>query len=156
MVRRKSRKLKKERGILSYKRRAEFTYRGLSVDALKKLSLEEFKKLVPSRQRRSLNRGFNEMQKKLLEKIRKTPLPEEEGKRHKTIKTHVRDLVIVPEMIGYTINVHNGKTFVPVTVKPQMLGHYLGEFSHTRAPVRHGSPGIGASRSSLAVSGQKK
>ena len=155
MPRRKRKGLKKDKGVISYKRRAEFKFKGLSADELRKISLEDFKKLVPARQRRTLNRGFTDMQLKLLEKIRKTELPEE-GARHKTIKTHSRDLVILPEMIGYTINVHNGKTFVPVTIKPQMVGHYLGEFSHTRVPVKHGSPGIGASRSSLAVSGSKK
>ena len=145
----------RERGALSFKRRAEFKYHGFSEQELLNLSLEEFKKLVPARQRRSLERGFTELQKKLLEKIRKTPRAADGGKQ-KIIKTHARDMIILPEMIGYTINVHNGKEFVPVNIKPQMVGHYLGEFSHTRKPVTHGSPGIGASRSSMAVSGQKK
>ena len=154
MVRRKRKHFKKERGIVSFKKKAEFKYRGLTVEELEKVSFNEFKKLVPTRQRRSLERGFTEMQKKLLEKVRKTKRAEEGGKQ-KMIKTHVRDLVILPEMIGYTINVHNGKIFVPVTIKPQMVGHYLGEFSHTRVPIKHGSPGIGASRSSMAVGSKK-
>lgn len=154
MVRRKRRHDEDKDGMISFKRRAEFSYKGLNQDDLKKTTLEEFKKLVNSRQRRSLKRGFTEKQRKLLEKIRATKR-NEEG-RHKTIKTHVRNLVIVPEMIGYTINVYNGKTFVPVSIKPQMVGHYLGEFSLTRKPITHGAPGIGASKSSTAVSGQKK
>ncbi|MBR9678671.1 MAG: 30S ribosomal protein S19 [Nanoarchaeota archaeon] len=155
MVRRKKKDFKKERGFISFKKKGEFKYRGISAEALEKMSIDEFKKLIPSRQKRSLNRGFTKMQETLLTKIRKTEKAEEDGKRQKLIKTHVRDLVILPEMIGYTINVYNGKTFVPVTVKPQMVSHYLGEFSHTRVPIKHGSPGIGASRSSMAVGSKK-
>jgi small subunit ribosomal protein S19 len=68
-----------------------------------------------------------------------------------TMKTHVRDLVILPEMVGTKILVHNGKEFLPVVIKPEMIGHYLGEFAITNKPVRHGTPGIGASRSSMYV-----
>jgi small subunit ribosomal protein S19 len=67
------------------------------------------------------------------------------------VKTHIRDMVILPEMVGLTILVHNGKEFVPVEVRPEMIGHYLGEFAITNKPVRHGTPGIGASRSSMYV-----
>jgi small subunit ribosomal protein S19 len=68
-----------------------------------------------------------------------------------TIKTHVRDLIILPEMVGAKIGVHNGKEFVAMDIKPEMIGHYLGEFAITNKPVRHGTPGIGASRSSMYV-----
>jgi small subunit ribosomal protein S19 len=68
-----------------------------------------------------------------------------------TIKTHVRDLIILPEMVGMKILVHNGKEFLPVQIRPEMIGHYLGEFAITNKPVRHGTPGIGASRSSMYV-----
>ena len=67
------------------------------------------------------------------------------------IKTHVRDLIILPEMVGLKIMIHNGKEFVSVEMKPEMIGHYLGEFAITNKPVRHGTPGIGASRSSMYV-----
>jgi small subunit ribosomal protein S19 len=68
-----------------------------------------------------------------------------------TIKTHARDMIILPEMVGLTIHVHNGKDFVPVEIKPEMIGHYLGEFAITNKPVKHGEPGIGATRSSMYV-----
>jgi len=68
-----------------------------------------------------------------------------------TIKTHARDMVVLPEMVGLTIHVHNGKEFVPVKIEPEMIGHYLGEFAITNKPVKHGTPGIGASRSSMYV-----
>ncbi len=60
-------------------------------------------------------------------------------------------MVILPEMVGVTILVHDGKGFSPVEVSPEMMGHYLGEFAITNKPVKHGTPGIGASRSSMYV-----
>lgn len=68
-----------------------------------------------------------------------------------SVKTHVRNMIILPEMVGLVIGVHNGKDFVQVEIKPEMIGHYLGEFAVTNKPVRHGTPGIGASRSSMYV-----
>ena len=120
----------------------EFTFRGKTVEEIKSLSLKEFIEILPSRSRRSLKRGFKHSQKILLEKIKK-------GK--KNIKTHCRNMIIIPEMLGQTIKVHNGKTFEPVIIAPEMLGHFLGEFAITNKPVRHGSPGIGATKSSAYV-----
>ena len=109
--------------------------------------MDEFIELLPARQRRSLQRGLTLEQRKLLEKIRRVREGLEEG----AIKTHVRDMIILPEMVGLVIMVHNGKEFVPVEIKPEMIGHYLGEFAITNKPVKHGTPGIGASRSSMYV-----
>ena len=67
------------------------------------------------------------------------------------VKTHARDMVILPEMVGVIVLVHNGKEFYAVEITPEMIGHYLGEFAITNKPVKHGSPGIGASRSSMYV-----
>jgi small subunit ribosomal protein S19 len=86
----------------------------------------------------------------LLEKIREAKEVLRKGGSVK-VKTHVRDMIILPEMVGLTIFVHNGKEFVPVEIKPEMIGHYLGEFAITNKPVKHGTPGIGASRSSMYV-----
>ena len=123
----------------------EFSYRGHSLDSLLGMSMDEFINLLPSRQRRSLQRGLTPEQRILLEKMR-----EAKGKGV-NIKTHVRDLIILPEMVGLKIMIHNGKEFVAVEMKPEMIGHYLGEFAITNKPVRHGTPGIGASRSSMYV-----
>ncbi len=126
--------------------RKEFTYRGYTLDELKKMSLEEFAELLPARQRRSLRRGFTQVQKKLLQKVEKAL----EGKNVK-LRTHARDMIILPKMVGLTFQVHNGKEWVRVEVKPEMIGHYLGEFAPTRKRVRHGSPGVGATRSSMYI-----
>lgn len=128
----------------------EFSYRGHSLDSLQGMSMDEFITLLPSRQRRSLQRGLTPEQRILLEKMRSV----REIQRNDSsvnIKTHVRDLVILPEMVGVKIMVHNGKEFVAIEIKPEMIGHYLGEFAITNKPVRHGTPGIGASRSSMYV-----
>ncbi|PIO00485.1 30S ribosomal protein S19 [archaeon CG10_big_fil_rev_8_21_14_0_10_43_11] len=135
-------------------RKKEFKYRGNSLEELQALSLDELKKLLPARARRSVERGFSERHQKLLEKIKKTPLPEE-GKKIKIIKTHSRDMLVLPNMVGYVLGVHNGKEYVEVRVRPRMVGHYLGEFALTRKPVSHGSPGIGASKSSMASASKK-
>jgi len=112
--------------------------------------MDEFISLLPSRQRRSLLRGLTPEQRILLEKLREVKEEQKKG-GEVTIKTHVRDMIILPEMAGMKILVHNGKEFLPVEIKPEMIGHYLGEFAVTNRPVRHGTPGIGASRSSMYV-----
>jgi small subunit ribosomal protein S19 len=123
------------------KRKGEFTYRGKTVSELQELSLEEFTELLPSRERRSIKRGFTEGQKKVLH----------EFKDGRTIRTHHRDMIILPEMLGQTIEIHNGKEFVSVVLQPEMIGHRFGEFAPTRSRVTHGSAGVGATRSSKFV-----
>jgi small subunit ribosomal protein S19 len=116
----------------------EFTFRGYTLDELKKMSIDEFAKLLDSRARRALKRGLTEQQKKLLENIRKNP--------EKFHKTHVKDMVILPEMVGAKIGVYSGKEWVSVFITPEMIGHRLGEFVQTTRRVKHSAPGIGASR----------
>jgi small subunit ribosomal protein S19 len=128
----------------------EFAFRGYTLNQLQGMSMDEFITLLSSRQRRSLHRGLTAEQRILLEKIRKAKENLRKGSG-KAVKTHVRDIIILPEMVGTTILVHNGKEFVSVEIKPEMIGHYLGEFSVTNKPVKHGTPGIGASRSSMYV-----
>lgn len=125
----------------------EFTYRGYPIDQLQKMSMDQFIQLLPSRQRRSLLRGLTDQQRILLEKIRKA----KRNPENKPIKTHCRDMIILPEMVGLTIMVYNGKEFIPIKIRPEMVGHYLGEFAITCKRVVHGTPGIGASRSSMYV-----
>ncbi len=120
----------------------EFTFRGKTVEELRELDLTEFAELLDSRKRRSLMRGLTDAQKDLLESVR-------EGEDY--IKTQARDMVILPEMVGTTIGVHNGKDFVDVEVEPEMIGHYLGEFAETRKKVDHSAPGLGATRTSKHV-----
>ncbi len=123
----------------------KFTYRGLPVEELENMSLEEFSKLLPSRHRRSLKHGLTRGQKLLLEKIRRF-----RGK-DKLIRTHARNMIILPEMVGTKLGVHNGREFAVVNVTEQMIGHYLGEFALTRKRVQHSAPGLGATRSSKFV-----
>ncbi len=136
--------LKKERD------RLKFHYRGHTLEELKKMNMDEFVRLLPARARRSLRRGLPPRQKKLLERLRRAYRAKKRGKDILT-RTHVRDMLIFPEMVGLQIGVYNGKTYEIVEVKPEMIGHYLGEFSQTRRHVQHGSPGIGATRSSKYV-----
>ena len=125
----------------------EFTYRGLSQKELEKLPLDKLLELFPARIRRSLTRGINDNKRKLIGEIKAA----KEGKLKTPINTHLRDLIILPFMIGTTVNVYSGKEFVPVTITSEMVSHYLGEYVITNKRVSHGAPGVGASRSSLYV-----
>lgn len=128
----------------------EYSFRGKTVEELKGLSLEEFSKLCTSRVRRTITRSLgNEDFKKLAEKISLA------SKGKAKVRTHVREFPVIPSMIGLTVSVHNGKEFIPVEIKPEMLGHVLGEFSLTRKRLLHGKAGIGATRSSTAIAARK-
>ncbi|MDQ1280197.1 MAG: small subunit ribosomal protein [Thermoproteota archaeon] len=128
----------------------EFTYRGHTFAELRQISMDDFIKVLPSRQRRSLLRGLPDEQKKLIEKIRESKRIAEKNEKV-SVRTHCRDAVILPEMVGITILVHNGKEFTAVDMTPEKIGHFLGEFASTNKKVSHGTPGIGASRSSMYV-----
>lgn len=121
----------------------EFTFKGKTLEELKNVSLNELAQLMTGRPRRTIKRGFTEQQKILLKKLRAN---------EKNIETHCRDMIILPEMIGRIIKVHHGREFIPVTLEPEMIGHYLGEFVLTRKKVSHSAPGIGATRSSASLS----
>lgn len=120
----------------------EFTYRGKTLEELKKLSEKELTEILPARQRRKMRRGFTENEKKLVEKL-----------KHKDIvKTHLRDMILLPFMVGKTIRIHSGREFLAIMITPEMIGHYLGEFVLTRKKVTHNAPGIGATKSSANLS----
>ncbi|MCD6215882.1 MAG: 30S ribosomal protein S19 [Candidatus Aenigmatarchaeota archaeon] len=122
-----------------------FSYKGKSLKELKEMTLEELAELMPARERRSLKRGLTKVQKRLLRKIKKAKGED------KVIRTHARDMIILPEMFGAKLAVYNGKEFVVIEIKPEMLGHRLGEFAPSRKAVRHSAPGFGATRSSKFV-----
>ncbi|MBI4738232.1 30S ribosomal protein S19 [Candidatus Woesearchaeota archaeon] len=123
--------------------RKEFIYRGKTLEELQAMSLNELAEQLPSRARRCIKKGFNEQQKIFLHNLRKGS---------KNLKTHCRDLVVLPEMVSRQIKIHNGREFVIVDIQPEMIGHYLGEFALTRKKVNHSAPGIGATRSSANIS----
>src|SRR3989449_11563038 len=125
----------------------EYRLRGYTLEQLNGMPTEALLQLLSSRARRSLNRGVSEEKGKLIEDARLI----KDGKSQVQIKTHARDMVVLPLMGGLTIHVHNGSEFVPLEGKPEMGGRYLGEYAITNKKVVHGTPGIGASRSSLYV-----
>jgi len=129
-------------------REGEFTYRGHTLDELQSMSLDEVAELLPARQRRTITRGLAVEHEKLLEKARGAG---EEETANDPIRTHLRDMPIIPEFVGLTFSVYNGQEFQRVEVEPEMIGHYLGEFQLTRNSVEHGQAGIGATRSSKFV-----
>ncbi|MCI4368821.1 MAG: 30S ribosomal protein S19 [Thermoplasmata archaeon] len=133
----KARRAKK----IETRRKKEFTLRGLALPKLKELSLEELSKLLPARARRTIRRGFNADQQRFLEAMRTRS-------RDKPVRTHCRDVLVLPEHVGRRVAVYNGKEYKEIEVRPEMIGHYYGEFSLTRRFEKHSGPGVGATRSS--------
>lgn len=127
----------------------DFEFKGYSLSELQDMSLEEFVELLPSKERRMMERGLPPRQKKLLERVRE--VNEMENPKEEFIRTHCRDMIILPKMVGLRFGVYNGEEFASVEVEPEMVGHRLGEFALTRKKVEHSTPGIGATRSSLYV-----
>jgi small subunit ribosomal protein S19 len=142
---------KKQASVKSIKRKArksqkvimgrskEFMFKGLSLEELQKMTLEEVIKILPSRSRRSLLREKNYEQNLVYQK-----LENDDGE----LKTHVRDVIILPKAVGKVVEVYNGNSYIKFEIKPEMIGHYLGEFAMTRKEVKHSGPGVGATRSS--------
>jgi small subunit ribosomal protein S19 len=124
------------------RRREEFTYRGFKIDELQAMGISELLPLMPARARRKIVRGFSRGEETLLAKIR-------EG--DEKIRTHLRDMIVMPEMVGKSIEIYTGKEFLKVEFQPESVFHYLGEFALTRKRVAHGSAGIGATRGSKYV-----
>ncbi|MFH1801337.1 MAG: ribosomal protein S19 family protein [archaeon] len=119
----------------------QFTYRGKTIDELKTLNVREFSKLVKAKERRNILRDFQ----KIEDFVNRSKVKLE---KNKTIKTHDRDLVIVPHMIGWKIYIHSGNKFAPIEITGEMLGHKLGEFAPTRARIKHSKAGVGATKGS--------
>jgi small subunit ribosomal protein S19 len=129
-------------------REGEFTYRGHTLEELQDMDLEEVAELLPARQRRTIDRGLSSEHEKLLEKARGA---DPEATANDPIRTHLRDMPVLPEFVEKTFAVYTGQSFERVYVEPEMIGHYLGEFQLTRQTVEHGQAGIGATRSSKFV-----
>ena len=120
----------------------EFIYRGKTLEELQKMELKDFMNLLPSRERRSLKRGLTEQEKILMKEL--------ENKNN--VKTHCRDLIVLPQIVGKQIRIYNGKSFEMVQIEPEMIGLRLGALALTRKSVAHSSPGVGATKSSSNVS----
>ena len=131
----------KKAGSKLPKRKEEFLYRGRKVADLAKLSIEELAGLLPARQRRSIKRGLVKDNKNLLTSL----------KNKDSVRTHIRNMIIFPDMVGKNLEIYNGKSFEKVEVMPEMIGHFFGEFALTRGRVQHGAAGVGATRSSKYV-----
>lgn len=110
----------------------EFKFKGKNLEELQALSIAEFSELLPSRQRRSFKRGLSDDKKKFIKKLEKK----------NNVKTHLRDMIILPFMVGKTIQIHTGKSFQAVTIVDEMIGKYFGEFALSRKRAAHTSMGV--------------
>lgn len=134
-IRRRSRKSRS----VAMGRSKEFKFKGFTLDELKAMDREKLIEILPARARRSLKRERGVDQKILEKRLLLST---------KEVRTHVRDLIILPKYVGKVVQVHNGKGYTKFEIRPEMIGHYLGEFSQTRGDVKHSGPGVGATRSS--------
>jgi len=133
----KGRKAKK----VEVRRKREFTLRGRTLPELKELPISELAKLLGARAKRSIRRGFNIETSTFFEKMRETP-------GDHVVRTHARDALVLPDHVGRRVAVHTGKEFKELEVRPEMIGHFYGEFALTRRFEKHSGPGVGATRSS--------
>ncbi|XP_064390773.1 small ribosomal subunit protein uS19-like [Halichondria panicea] len=129
----------------------KFTFRGVDLDQLLDMTYEQLMGLVHARARRRFSRGLKRKPLALIKRLRKAKKEAPAMEKPAVVKTHLRNMIVVPEMIGSVVGIHNGKTFNQVEIKPEMMGHYLGEFAITYKPVKHGRPGIGATHSSRFI-----
>jgi len=134
------RKARKRAGKIAARRKKEFTYRGYTLEELQAMSLPDLVPLLPARARRSFTRGLNREQQRFIERMR--------SNKKEILRTHRRDVIVLPDFVGKKVAVHNGKEFVVIDIIPEMIGHYLGEFASTRRFEKHSGPGVGATRSS--------
>ena len=134
------RKARKKRSSIAARKKKEFTFQGFTVEELQKMPMDEIMALLPARARRSYKRGLNEEEQVFVDRLLKDEKP--------VLKTHRREIIILPNFIGKKVAVYNGKQYMEFEIKPEMIGHYLGEFAPTRGNVKHSGPGVGATRSS--------
>ena len=127
-------------------------YRGVELNDLLDMQIHNVVKLFRSRQRRRFAKGLKKKYDTLAAKLRKSKAESQVGEKPKGVKTHLRNAIVLPEMVGSVAEVYNGRDFVPVEIKTGMIGHYFGEFSMTYKPIAHGKLGVGATRSSKFTS----
>ncbi|XP_044320290.1 40S ribosomal protein S15-like [Triticum aestivum] len=129
----------------------KFSYRGFDLDAVLDMSADNLIQVLPARAHRRFYRGFKRNSLMLNRRLRKARMGAPAGEKPGAVKTHLRNMIIMPEMVGSQIAVYNGKTFNQIEIKPEMIGHHLAEFSISYKPVKHGRPGIGATHSSRFI-----
>lgn len=134
------RRARKKRGAIAARKKKEFSYRGFSLQELQEMPTDEAISLLSARARRSYKRGLNQEEQVFVDRLLNDEKP--------VLRTHRREIVILPSFVGKKVAVYNGKEFMEFEIKPEMIGHYLGEFAPTRKSVTHSGPGVGATRSS--------
>ncbi|KAL3308020.1 40S ribosomal protein S15a [Cichlidogyrus casuarinus] len=129
----------------------KFSYRGVDLDQLMDLSNDKLGQLCRCRIRRRLKRGLTRKHESLLKRLRAAKKNCAQGEKPVCIKTHLRNMIIFPEMVGSIVGIYNGKTFNQVEIRPEMIGTYLAEYSITYKPIVHGRPGVGSTHSSRFI-----
>ncbi|KAL4453738.1 hypothetical protein ABPG74_009634 [Tetrahymena malaccensis] len=133
----------------------KFTFRGKGLEELtalasgsnsEKLISDELAALFDAKTRRRVKRGISEKYAKFVNKVRRSKEKCPAGEKPVPVKTHYRSMIVIPELVGGVVGVYNGKEFVNVEVKFDMIGKYLGEFAMTYKPTTHGKTGAAAGK----------
>ena len=114
-----------------------FTYRGLELEQLCEMKDEQLFELFTSRARRKMrrSRGMQGPYRKLVEKVAAAAKRTVPGEKPPVVKTHLRNALIMPCMVGGVVAIYNGREFKEVEIKFDMIGRYLAEFSITYKPT---------------------
>jgi small subunit ribosomal protein S15e len=129
----------------------KYTYRGNDIGKLLNMNMDELSQQLRSRQRRRLRRKMGAKYGRFIKKLLDVKAETAPGEKPAAVKTHLRNCIVLPSMVQSVINVHNGKGYNSIEVKPEMIGYYLGEFAMTYKKVSHGKPGVGATHNSKFV-----
>ena len=129
----------------------KYTYRGNDIGKLLDMNMDEMSKQLRSRQRRRLRRKMGAKYGRFIKKLIEVKKETKPGEKPAPVKTHLRNCIVLPSMIQSIVNIHNGKGYNSIEIKPEMIGYYLGEFAMTYKRVSHGRPGVGATHSSKFV-----
>lgn len=121
----------------------KYSYRGIDFEIIKDMKFSQFAELLPSRLRRRVKRGLSSKEVKLIKEcIASKEAVTNAHEKPEIVKTHARSSIIWPCMVGSIVGVHTGNGYLPLEIKPEMLGCLLSDFTVTREHPKHGKPGI--------------
>ena len=104
-------------------------YRGVEIDKLLEMEYMEVVSMFKSGQRRRVKHGMHPKYDRLVKKIKTSVKNTPHGEKPKAVKTHLRNAIVMPEMVGGIADVYSGKYWNPVEIKADMCGQYLAEYS---------------------------
>jgi len=113
----------------------KFSYRGEDIIKLSKMNIDQLAQLFRARQRRRLKRKLDGRYGRFLKRVMGSIQNCTPGEKPKAVKTHLRDCIVLPQMVQGMVSIHSGNKYNSIEIKPEMIGFYLGEFAMTYKKV---------------------